>query len=73
MEAIVGSLDAVPSGSCLSSLIDALKSLALTSTANEVRLSATRLVAALLNKIPEGKKVIQMSSHEKLIIPHCRA
>lgn len=57
MEAVIGSLDAVPSGRSLSSLVNSLKPLALSFEDGEVRLSAARLLAALVNKAPEGKQV----------------
>lgn len=56
MEATLGSLDATPMGETLDRLMNALQPLTVGHFKAEVRLSACRLVAALINKLPEGEK-----------------
>lgn len=55
MEATLGSLDATPVGQNLEKLIKTLEPLTICHPNADVRISACRLVAALINKVPEGK------------------
>ena len=54
MEATLGSMNATPTGQTLVQLINTLEPLTVCHTKSEVRVSACRLVAALINKVPEG-------------------
>lgn len=55
MEATLGSLDATPSGHSLERLVNTLEPLTVCHPKADVRMSACRLMAALVNKLPEGK------------------
>lgn len=61
MEATIGSCDATPTGATLERLMNVLLPLTVDHSKAEVRLSACRLVAALINKLPEGKQKIGIS------------
>ena len=54
MEATLGSLETVPNGAILERLVSALEPFALNHALSEVRSSACRLLASLINKLPEG-------------------
>lgn len=58
MEATLGSLNATPVGQKLEKLMAKLEPLTVSHSKADVRLSACRLVAALINKLPEGKKLV---------------
>ncbi len=55
MEATLGSFDATPSGHSLERLVNTLEPLTVCHPKADVRMSACRLMAALVNKLPEGK------------------
>ncbi|KZS11165.1 MMS19 nucleotide excision repair protein [Daphnia magna] len=57
MEATLGSLDATPVGQNLEKLIKTLEPLTICHPNADVRISACRLVAALINKVPEGHEL----------------
>ncbi|EFX86854.1 hypothetical protein DAPPUDRAFT_221700 [Daphnia pulex] len=57
MEATLGSLDATPSGHSLERLVNTLEPLTVCHPKADVRLSACRLMAALVNKLPEGHEL----------------
>ncbi|XP_057379811.1 MMS19 nucleotide excision repair protein homolog [Daphnia carinata] len=57
MEATLGSLEATPVGKNLEKLIKTLEPLTVCHPNADVRISACRLVAALINKVPEGHEL----------------
>lgn len=70
LEAAIGSLNAVPHGSQLDELISTLENVALESAhSDEVKESACRLIAAIVNKLPEGfnSKQIYSSSNNLML------
>ena len=55
LEATIGSLNAIPQGNQLDKLISALVKVALENAQpDQVKESACRLIAAVVNKLPEG-------------------
>lgn len=67
MEATLGSLVSTPTILTLEKLIKTSEPLIVGNVNDEVRLSACRLVAALINKLPEGKDNAHLAL--MLIIP----
>lgn len=54
MEATLGSFDATPTGQSLARLLRTLDPITVSHSNAEIRLAACRLVAAIINKLPEG-------------------